>query len=42
MSSVLIGASRPSQVRDAVGALAAAPLGTDELAAIDAALAGSE
>jgi L-glyceraldehyde 3-phosphate reductase len=41
MSSVLIGASRPSQVRDAVGALAAAPLAADELAAIDAALAGS-
>jgi L-glyceraldehyde 3-phosphate reductase len=42
MSSVLIGASRPSQVRDAVGALAAAPLAAEELAAIDAALAASE
>jgi L-glyceraldehyde 3-phosphate reductase len=41
MSSVLIGASRPSQVRDAVASLAAPPLAGGELAAIDAALARS-
>ncbi|HEX6703750.1 MAG TPA: aldo/keto reductase [Albitalea sp.] len=35
MSSVLIGASRPDQVRDAVASLECAPLATDELDAIE-------
>ena len=39
MASVLIGASKPAQVVDAVKALQMAPLGEDELAAIEAALA---
>ncbi|MDP4299352.1 aldo/keto reductase [Leptothrix discophora] len=39
MTSVLIGASRPQQVRDAVEAAHAAPLSDEELTAIDAALA---
>jgi L-glyceraldehyde 3-phosphate reductase len=36
MTSVLIGASRESQVRDAVGALARLDFSAQELAAIDA------
>ncbi|WP_280154162.1 aldo/keto reductase [Piscinibacter sp. XHJ-5] len=39
MASVLIGASRPSQVREAVSALRAPVLATDELAALDDLLA---
>ncbi len=35
VTSALIGASRPAQLDDAVGALRAAPLSADELAAID-------
>jgi L-glyceraldehyde 3-phosphate reductase len=38
MTSVLIGASRMAQIDDALGALKAAPLTGEELAAIDAAL----
>ena len=38
ITSVLIGASRPQQVRDAVAAAGMAPLDGDTLAAIDAAL----
>jgi L-glyceraldehyde 3-phosphate reductase len=38
MSSVLIGASRPAQVRDAVGSLANLSFSDDELAAIESAL----
>nr|WP_276510035.1 aldo/keto reductase [Niveibacterium umoris] len=38
ISSVLIGASRPEQILDAVGAANAAPLAQDELAAIEALL----
>ena len=40
MTSVLIGASRTSQIDDAVGALQRLDFSGDELAAIDAALAG--
>lgn len=42
VTSVLIGASRPAQVQDAVASLAAPPLSREELAAIDAALMRSE
>jgi len=38
MTSVLIGASRESQVRDAVGALANLSFSTEELAAIEGVL----
>lgn len=38
--TALIGASRPEQIEDAVGALAAGPLSMDELAAIEAILVG--
>jgi len=40
MASVLIGASRPEQVRDAVAALAAPALSAQEVQGIDAALLG--
>ncbi len=40
VTSALIGASRPAQIDDAVGALAAAPLSADELSQIEAILAG--
>ena len=40
VTSTLIGASRPEQIDDAAGALGAGPLTDDELAAIEAALAG--
>jgi L-glyceraldehyde 3-phosphate reductase len=39
MTSVLIGASRAQQVRDAVEAASAAPLSVDELATIEGVLA---
>ncbi|RZS56948.1 aldo/keto reductase [Sphaerotilus mobilis] len=41
MTSVLIGASRPQQVRDAVEAAGAVALSADELAAIEAVLASA-
>jgi L-glyceraldehyde 3-phosphate reductase len=40
VTSALIGASRPAQIDDAVGALSAAPLAADELLAIEAILKG--
>jgi L-glyceraldehyde 3-phosphate reductase len=40
MTSVLIGASRVSQIEDAVGALKNPTLGEEELRAIEAVLAG--
>ena len=39
MTSALIGASRVTQIEDAVGALAAAPLAADELRGIEEILA---
>ena len=42
VTSALIGASHPRQIEDAVGALAAGPLREDELAAIEAILAGDD
>jgi L-glyceraldehyde 3-phosphate reductase len=40
IASVLIGASRPQQVLDAVRAVQMAPLAGDEIAAVEAILAG--
>jgi L-glyceraldehyde 3-phosphate reductase len=40
VTSALIGASRPAQIDDAVGALQAAPLASEELQAIEAILKG--
>jgi aryl-alcohol dehydrogenase-like predicted oxidoreductase len=40
MTAALIGASRPSQVDDAVNALNAEPLSAEEAARIDEILAG--
>ncbi|UBV42492.1 aldo/keto reductase [Deinococcus taeanensis] len=42
MTSALIGASRPEQITDALGALNAGPLQTDELNQIEAILAGEQ
>jgi len=40
VTSVLIGASRPSQLDDCVGAVHAPPFSGEELARLDAILAG--
>jgi L-glyceraldehyde 3-phosphate reductase len=40
ITSVLIGASRPQQVLDAVQAVQMAPLAGDEIAAVEAILGG--